>query len=107
MSLYRTRNSNGFVIRQSVFNKTFTDACRVATVRTIFVKRVKYKGFPKGLFRFGVVALARIFQISSYNVFQYVIELIKPKLHLAKLSIQTQFNSDQFYDFIHFQNLNI
>ena len=47
--------------------------------------------FPKGLFRFGVVALARIFQISSYNVFQYVIELIKPKLHLAKLSIQTIF----------------
>ena len=62
---------------KQIMNIPFTDAF---CVRTPFGKRVKYKDFPKTLIRSGVVAHASIFQISSYNIFQYAIQLIKEML---------------------------
>ena len=58
-----------------------TDAFRVWTV---FGEHRKYIGSPKGLFRSGVVARASIFQISSHNRFQYIIRLIKEKIHYTR-----------------------
>ena len=56
----------------------YTDAFRV---RTVFAKRRKHMGSPKVFFRSGVVARASTFQINSHSHLQYIIRLIKQKLH--------------------------